>query len=92
MAECRTTCGFCERKGSHLGEDCFRKDQIKQNFVEGKIRKFGVAAESLALSLVSPRGITFIDDNEFQRRLKGQPIQPNGRTYEDYRQRSRQTD
>ena len=67
-----------------------KKEQIKQNFVEDKIRKFGVAAESLARSLISNSGIVMLNDEDFQTRLRGRPVPPNGRTYEDYRQRNRQ--
>ena len=72
-----------------MGESCFRKETLKQQFVEGKIRKHGVTAERLALSLVTNQGIRKISDEEFERRLRGQPLPPEDRTYEDYRQRNR---
>ena len=87
--ECNIVCGFCDLRGSHPSNECARKEYIKQNFIENKIRKHGVTAENLALSLVTNNGINKISDEEFERRLRGQPIPPYNRTFEDYQRRSR---
>ena len=88
-AECLISCGFCRRRGSHRSEDCLNKEKIKQDYIEKKIRQYGIGAERLARSLVSDKGIQPMTDESFSRMLKGQPIPPEGRNYEDYQQRNR---
>ena len=87
--DCLTTCGFCRRRGSHLSENCLTKEKIKQEFVERKIRQFGVGAERLARSYISYRGIQPVSDETFSRLLRGQPVPPNERNFEDYQLRNR---
>ena len=87
--ECHIVCGFCDLRGSHPGNECRSKEYIKQSFVENKIRRHGVAAENLALSLVTNNGINKISEEEFGRRLRGQPVPPYNRTFEDYQLRNR---
>ena len=40
-------------RGSHTGYDCKQKERIKRDFVEDKIRRYGVRAETAARSLLS---------------------------------------
>ena len=66
-----------------------KQERIKQNFIEDKIRRYGVNAEKLARSLISNRGIRNINDHGFEEMLKGKPLDPTERTFEDFQQRER---
>ena len=91
-SECPVSCGFCTIVGSHYADTCWSKDKAKQQFVENKIRIFGVNSERAALSLVNDQGINRITNTEFEALLNGKPLPPHGKNYEDYKQRARHAD
>ena len=66
--------------------------QIDDPPKENKIRMFGVNSERTTLSLISDKGINRITNSEFEALLNGRPLPPQGKNYEDHKQRARYTD
>ena len=85
--ECKSTCGYCQLKGSHTGENCWRRSEKINEFVEKWIQKHGVAAKTTAESFIKADRIIHPTEEEFERRLRGNPRQQKG--YEGYKGNNR---
>ena len=85
--ECRTMCGFCNLKGSHIGDSCYRKNEKINEFIETMIQKHGVAAKSTAESFIKADGIYKPTEEEFEKKLRGSPGHQRG--FEGYRENNR---
>ena len=85
--ECKSACGYCLLKGSHTGENCWRRSEKINEFVEKWIQKHGVAAKTTAESFIKADRIIHPTEEEFERRLRGNPRQQKG--YEGYKGNNR---
>ena len=73
--ECRSVCEYCLLKGSHTGENCRRKDEMINRFIEGYIQKYGITAKATAESYIKKNGILHPTEEEFEKRMKKIPKQ-----------------
>ena len=85
--ECKTGCGFCQLRGSHKGENCWRKGEKINEFIERWIATHGVTAKSTAEGFIRTDKIIHPTKEEFERKLKGEPGQQRG--FEGYKGNNR---
>ena len=87
--DCEVTCGFCDLQGSHIFSECYRRNEIGNDFIQKKVEKFGIAAEVLARKLINKEGIYKVTDNCFRILLQNKTSPAAPYSYEGYKQRQR---
>ena len=89
--KCTYVCRFFGRNASHLTKDCNIKENIKQEFIENKIKRFGIGAEQVSKSLITDDGIQYISDEQFEDLLKEPTVRTNSNDdFESYHMNIRQ--
>ena len=82
--DCKYSCGFCLLRGSHKGEECRRKNEKINHWIEECIQKFGVTAKVTAENCVKRDRIIRPTEEEFGKMLKGEPSRQQG-GFEEYK-------